>query len=578
MKKEDIISGIEELLAKEAVKTFGKEFGKLTKEFDAIQREEEKAQRQREEDESQEDEVPELSEEEKANNALNKELDDKIKTLIGDFRVKQSEERKQEEDEWKQNLSLKKELIEKLDQLNAEEERIGPAINKFRAIQEEWKTIGNVASDKYHDVQNRYSRAVEQFNYNIGIYKELKSNDLSRNQKIKEELVLEVKALLSQDKIKEIEKSLRIIQEKWAETGPTEQEAWEVLKSEYWDNVKAVQGKIQEFYNQRKSEFNANLKLKIELIEKVQGVMAGNEASTHQEWETVTKEMLEIQEEWNKVGAAKREDNEQARALFRSFFDTFFGEKDVFYSELKAKNKTLKEKKVALIEKAKSLENSTDWKQTADDLIRLQRQWKDVGTVSRGDEQKLWKTFRASCNVFFDAKQAHFEKLDEANAENLVLKQEVIAKIAAYAIEEDVEKSIEQLKSFSSEFNAIGHVPFKEKEAIYNDYKKALESHYNKLELEESEKEKLMFENRLEILKQSVDPAKAFEKEKIHIRNKISTLNDEIVQFENNLGFFSGKGAEKLKEQVAQNVNKVQAEIGSLKIRLRLIPDNYSKE
>lgn len=576
MKREEIISAIEELLTNESLKGLGKEFSSLSKEFNTIKRLEEEKQKQQQQvlEGEEEIEVATISEEDKKENLLNVELNNKIETLIGEFKNRQNSERELEEEEWKKNLTLKKSLIDRLDEVIGEEERIGPAINKFVEIQKEWNSVGNVASDKFQDIQKRYSKAVELFNYNIGIYKELQSNDLKKNQKVKEDLIQEVKDLLGQENIKEVDKLLKKIQQKWDEAGPIEQKEWETLKATYWENVKLVQKKIQDFYDQLKADYNDNLKLKIELIEKAHNVMLNKVTTNHKEWEAVTKEMLEIQEEWNKVGPTKRENNEQARKLFRSYYDTLFAEKQEFYTDLKAKNAKLKEKKVALIEKAKALESSTDWKQTAEDLIQLQKQWKNVGTVSRGEEQKLWETFRASCNAFFDAKQAHFDEMDKANAGNLKLKLAVIAKIEAFKIEADIEKSIQDLKNLSVEFNAIGHVPFKEKEAIYTSYKKALEAHYDGLKLNEADKERLLFENRLEILKQSNDPARAFEKEKIHIRNKISSLNDEIIQSENNLGFFSGKGAEKLKEQVAQNVSKVQEEIDGLKIRLKLIPND----
>ena len=580
MKKEDIISGIEELLTKETTKGFTKEFSQLKKEFNSILREDEKKLKQKEliahQDEEAEDNEANVEE---YDHALNKELDNKINSLIADFEEKQNKERQEQKKEWEQNIVLKRELLESLEQLNVEEERIGPAITQFKKIKEEWNLIGNVAPEKVDDIQNRYSRAIDQFNYNIGIYKQLQSHDLKKNQKTKENLIEEVKSLLDQEKIKEVEKSLKSIQQRWADTGPTSQEAWETLKETYWENVRTVQDKIQEFYDKRKSEFKENLRLKIELIEKVKEIMEREETpSSHREWEAITKEMLQVQEEWNKIGMATPESNEQARTLFRSYYDTFFADKQEFYSGLKAKNEVLKEKKVALIEKAKELETSTDWKQTTEELIQLQKQWKNIGSISRGEEQKLWKTFRTSCDNFFDTKKTHFDKIDEANVGNLKLKQDVIAKIEAFTVSEDLEKSIQELKQFSAEFNTIGHVPFKEKEKIYNDYKKALELHYSQLKLKESEKEKLLFENKLDILKQSVDPSKAFERERINIQNKISSLNDEIVQSENNLGFFSGKGAEKLKEQVAQNVSKIQEQINGLKIRLKLIPRDYSEE
>ena len=572
MEKADIISGIEELLEQETVKGLSKELNVLIKEFNSILEVEENKLKQRKL--AKEEEVAELSKEDKENLVIKKELDGKVESLISEFKARQTTEKQLAEEELKNNLELKIKLVENLEQLNAEEERIGPAIGTFRSIQEEWKSIGKIPSNKNNDIQNRYSKAIEQFNYNIGIYKELKSNDVKKNHTKKEGLILELKELLGQGKIKEVEKSLRIIQQRWDEAGPVDKEAWETLKTAYWGTVKEVQNKIQGFYDQRKSDFNENLKLKIELIEKVQLVMAEYVATSHKEWEAVTKEMLQLQEEWNKVGMTKRENNEQANNLFRSHFDTFFADKQEFYSGMKAANEKLKEGKVALIEKAKVLVTSTDWKQTTEALISIQKQWKNIGTVSRGEEQKLWKTFRATCDKFFEAKQAHFNEMDVANADNLKLKQKVIAKITAFSIDADVKKSIEQLKGLSIEFNAIGHVPFKEKESIYNAYKKGLESHYNQLKLDDTEKETLLFENKIEILKQSADPARAFEKEKTYIRNKISTLKDEIVQSENNLGFFSGKGAEKLKEQVAQNVNKVEEEIGRLKIKLRLIPEN----
>ncbi|MEZ4889036.1 MAG: DUF349 domain-containing protein [Crocinitomicaceae bacterium] len=473
------------------------------------------------------------------------------------------------------NLSKKKALINKLRDIIQNEEKIGAAFSALKEIQETWKEIGDIPRDVRHDIQSEYSRLVEDFFYNINIYKELKEHDLKRNLQLKQEVIEKLKQLQNLTSIKEIEADLKALQNEWEDVGPVNNNDWELLKDEYWKNVHACYSKINAHYEDRRAALMKNLEQKQAILNQITERIDQIPASTDVKfWNHETKEILNFQEEWKKVGFGPRKENDEIWTAFRAQCDRFFNLKKEFYSNIQDKFDVIAEKKKEIIAKANELKDSTDWKKTSMQLINLQNRWKELGNAGMRHEQKLWKQFRHACDVFFDNKQKFFSEADAEFESNLAAKNAVIEKIKAYTMPEDKKQVIADLKQFTNEFNTIGKVPMKVKDAVYNAYKAALDVHYNALKLEGEEKNKIMFQARIDTLAGSPDAARLFAREKADIRKKIDLLNHDILQLENNLGFFANsKGADTLKKEVEKKIERAKNEILALRQRIKLIPN-----
>lgn len=500
-------------------------------------------------------------------------LNDTFRELYAAFQEKRKAQLEAQRAEENENLKQKKLLLAQLQSVIEEEEHIGKAYATQKEIQEKWKQIGDIARDKRQEIQKEYSRLMEVFFYNIKIYKELKEHDLRRNQQIKLEIIEKLKKLADHKAIREVEQELKTLQNEWEEIGPTFQSEWEAIKEDYWSTVKVLFERIKEFYDTKREEMQRNIELKKELIEKARAIqVASEQVSSHKEWEDQTAELLKIQEEWKTIGFGPRKENEDVWKEFRGICDTFFSAKKGFYQERTSEFDAVKAKKEALIAQVNGLKESTEWKTTTQQILNIQQNWKKIGSAGPKFEQKLWKDFRAVCDAFFQNKQAYFDSLDSQNAENLTAKEALIAKIESYQPTEDKKQTLLDLKLFSEEFNAIGNVPFKEKDRVFNAYKKALDQHYNSLDLKGAEKEKVLFKAKLDTLSASPNADRLLEDERRHIVQQVQKLEQEIRQLDNNLGFFGrSKGAEALKKDVEKKISDARKRIDEHKQRLQLI-------
>ncbi len=475
-----------------------------------------------------------------------------------------------------ENLKQKKSLIERLKDVIENEEKIGSAFTSYKEIHENWKKVGDIPRDKREAIQKEYSRLLEIFFYNIKIYKELKDHDYKRNQQLKEALIFKLKQLRTANlPVREAEANLRALQDEWEEIGPVQNEEWESLKNAYWETVRGVYEKFNEHYEQQRVVLKENIDAKKALIQQLATITSEIESlKTAKDWDQKTKEVLALQEAWKKIGFGSRKENEQVYQEFRKHCDVFFQAKKDFSKEIEGKFKDIADKKRALIEEAKSLCNSQDWKNTSEKLIRLQKQWKESGNAGHRFENKLWTEFRAACNVFFEAKEAHFKEQDDANAANLSAKNELIAELEAWNLPADKNEALQSLRSFQDRFNAMGQVPIKHKNTVYQAFKKAIDAKYAALKLEGQEKENILFKAKIDNLESSPDRAKLFQYEKNDIRKQIDGLNKEIMLLENNLGFFAkSKGADALRADVEKKVKHAQERIQGLKMKLKLIPN-----
>jgi hypothetical protein len=474
-----------------------------------------------------------------------------------------------------ENLKAKKTLMTQLKDVIENEENIGAAYGAYKEIHEKWKAIGDIPREQRDQIQQDYSRLLEVFFYNMKIYRELKDHDLKRNSQLKLAIVEQLEQLKNKQSIRDIETSLKTIQNEWEEVGPVANEEWEKLKDNYWASVREIYEKINLFYDERRTTLLENLeKKKAHLITTKAIIDAISSYDSVKTWEDATKNLLAIQENWKTIGFGPRKENEEVWQEFRAMCDDFFAKKKAFFGTIQEKFTKIGDQKQALVDQVIALKGSTDWKATGEKIVGLQKQWKTIGHAGQKLEQKLWSDFRGACDTFFNARQKHFEEQDKQLEVNLLAKQTIIQAVESYVVPEDKKQALADLKEFTTSFNSAGRVPLKDKDSNYLAFKKAIDSHYSKLKLEGQEKDQVFFQARIDTLSSSPEASRLFAKEKAEIRQQIEQLKGDILQYENNLGFFAkSKGADALRKDVEGKINHSKNKIDSLIRKLKMIPN-----
>jgi hypothetical protein len=474
----------------------------------------------------------------------------------------------------KENLKLKRSLIERLQQVIENEENIGAAYNAQKEIHETWKKVGDIPRDKRDEIQRDYSRMLEIFFHNMKIYRELKDHDYHRNAQLKLSLINQLEALKNSNAIKDMEGALKTLQNEWEEIGPVQNEEWEKLKTNYWDAVRAVYEKINQFYNERRNSQLHNLAKKNELVSQIRLINDKLvEYDSSKSWEKATEQVIKTQNDWKLIGQAPRKENDDVWKEFRAACDVFFEAKKEFFKVIETKQKEVVDKKRKLIDQAKNIQESTDWKGTSEKLIRLQKEWKNSGNAGQRFENKLWAEFRAACDVFFNAREENLKEQQSALVVNADLKKQLIDKISQLELTGDKKADLTTLKELNDEFKAIGNVPNEQRDEINQLFRKGMDSQYEKLNIDSNEKELILFKSRFDTVPSGSNRMDFIQKERSALRKQIDQLNAEAIQMETNLSFFSrSKGADNLRKEVDQKVGVIQQKIEVLKRKLKAIP------
>ncbi len=502
-------------------------------------------------------------------------LDNRFSELMHILSDRQSKFRKMKADEVDSKYKEKEAVIAELEKLISEETNIGKAFNTFKDLQNRWNEIGNVPTREYKNLQSIYHRHVHNFYYNMKLSKDLRELDFKRNFEHRTQLLSKIESLLPMDSIKGIERMINLYRMEWSELGPTSPETIEPLRNKYRELIGQVFQKIRDFYQERQKEELTNIDAKKALLVRAQGIAEEN-FDTPKQWQTMTDTFNGIFEEWKKLGYGPKKENEQVWNEFRAALNKFYGKKREFFGDLKKTHKTNKDKKVAIIEKAEAIANAAheSWDEVTKQVLQLQKDWKEAGHIEQWEENKLWKKFREACDKFFNNKREHFSSRDTEQAENLAKKEELIKRIEAFTPSGKTDEDLRQLRDFAAEFKNIEHVPIRDKNRIWDRYKKALDSKYDAMKLESSNLHLEKFRSNVEMLSQSEEAGNLLRKEKSMIKEKINKLQATISQYENNLGFFrNSKNMGGLLQEVEQNLTRAKEEIEMLKKKLKLFSD-----
>ena len=473
----------------------------------------------------------------------------------------------------RENIKLKKGLLDELKGIIESEENIGSAFNAYKRIHETWKKIGDIPRDQRDSIQKEYSRLLEIFFYTMRIYREIKDHDYKRNLQLKQKVLHKLQQLRNEEEeIKLVEQQLRILQDEWEEIGPVANDEWELLKPKYWETVRQIYEKINVHYEAQRQVYVQNIASKKSLVEAIQALIAASaEAKSIKDWDKLVDRLKAIQEEYKKIGPGARKENEAVWKAFRAACDEFFEGRKAFNKSQQDIFSAHIEKKKALILSVQSLKDSTDWKNAAQQIIGYQKQWKTIGNTGRA-ENKLWAEFRAACDAFFNARDEANQSAETERVQNANLKRDVIERIKTIDTATKAD-ALKALRALAAEFSEIGQVPHAVKDEIYAAYKAALDEKYSALAVSAKEKEEMAFTSKLESMQASPDRLKLLQKERAEIRKQIERLEQEANRMETNLSFFArSKGADSLRADVEKKIADLQAQGAKLKARLKQIP------
>ncbi len=502
-------------------------------------------------------------------------LDNNFNDCLRILSDRESKFKRVKKDEVHSKMKAKEEVINELQKLISEETNIGKAFNAFKDLQAKWNEIGNIPTREYKNIQSVYHRHAHNFYYNMKLSKDLKELDFKRNLEFRTQLLAKIESLLQIESIRGMERMIKLYRMEWSELGPTAPEKTDELRSRYRELIGEVYQKVREFYKERQKEEHTNLAAKKVLLERAQKI-SEEKFDTPKQWQTMTDTLQQILVEWKQIGFAPKAENEKMWEDFRTSLKVFYTNKRFYFGELKKVNKGNREKKVAILTKAEELATAVheDWDAITKQVLQLQKDWKESGHIDSWDENKLWKKFRESCDKFFEAKRASFGERDAGQVKNLEKKEELIKRLEEFKPSGKAEDDMNKLREFSAEWKTIDHVPYKEKQRIYEKYKKVLDTKYDSLKLEGSQMHLIKFRNNVELLAQSEDSGNLMRKERSTIQDKIKRLQATINQYENNLGFFSNsKNMGGLLKEVEDNLAKAKEELQMLQKKLKMFSE-----
>ena len=481
-------------------------------------------------------------------------VEENFKAVYADYKKERAEFNREQDARREENLATKKAIIEELKAMVENNEDASASFPAFRELQNRWREAGPVPVTAYRDINDTYQFYVEKFYDMVKISRDLRDLDFQKNLEAKEKFCEIAEKLAENENVVNAFHELQKLHEQWKEFGPVAKEK----REDVWNRFKAatavINKRYQAHFEDRKEEQVANLAAKQELCELVEAI-AEKEVTSSSEWNDLSRQIEEIQAKWRTIGFATRKENQKIYDRFRAACDKFYGRKRDYYAGFKDSMNANYDKKMAIIEKAEALKSSTEWKKATDQFIELQKQWKEIGAVPRKKSEQIWKRFRAACDEFF-AERDKQAKPENDFYGNLKAKKKLIEEIEAYVPSEDQEANAEALRAFNARWQEIGHVPFKEKDAVNTAFRNAVRAKFP--------------------VSQSAPRAaagragKAPRTEKDILLEKYRSLQQDVTTYENNIGFFSAsKNSEPLIKQMQERIEQAKAELKELEQKIR---------
>jgi len=489
------------------------------------------------------------------------------------IREKRSQIMKEQEEEKEKNLRRKQEIIEKIKAMATSPEEANKSYQEFKVLQQEWKEIKSVPATHANELWRNYQLYVEQFYDLLKLNSEAREYDFKKNLELKTKLCETAERLTEEEDVVSAFHQLQKLHEEYREIGPVAKD----LREQVWARFKAastiVNKRHQQHFEDLRAKEGENLERKTALCEKAEAIVA-RDIKSASDWEKATKEIIDIQGEWKTIGFAPQKMNVKIFERFRSTCDIFFARKAEFFKHLKETYKENADKKRALIEKAKEMMDSTDWKSTTDKFIALQKEWKKIGVTPRKIGDQLWEEFLGACNHFFENRNANTSGQRSEEHANLDKKRDVIERLKALLENADTNAQGE-VQKLIEEFNAIGHVPFKEKDNVYDEFHATVDQVYKKLNISVAKKTLSNFKNKIK--NAAAKGESALDSERARLMRQYETLKSEIQTYENNLGFLNAqsKKGNSLVDEMNRKVQKLKDDMNLVREKIKAIDAEY---
>lgn len=498
---------------------------------------------------------------------LEDELESQFKQLLADAKQKRAEYTAQQEAIKTENLQKKRAIIQQIEEIIADPDNINRQFPRVQQLQQEFREIGPVPATDDTDIWKQYQLAVEHFYDLLKINKELRDYDFRKNLEIKQQLCAEAEALDDETDILVAFRRLQELHNIWRETGPVAKD----LREDIWQRFKNASAVINKkhlaFFEERKAHEKENADAKTALCEQIEEIKT-DELKSYAAWEEATKKIIALQELWRKLGFASRKVNAQLFARFRQACDNFFAGKAEFFKRAKEEMAENLAKKIALCEQAEALQDSTEWRKTADALVELQKQWKTIGPVAKKHSDQVWRRFIAACDHFFERKKADSKDSRAAEHENLAAKRQIIAEIVT-AVESQADDAAQTVRDLMSRWTTIGHVPYKEKDKLFAEFRQAVDNAFEKLDMRGARAALSRFESSIQ-----GNPERA-RSERERLVRAYEQKCAELKTFENNMGFLNAKSqsGSSLVKDMERRIERIKEDIATLEQKIKLIDE-----
>lgn len=493
--------------------------------------------------------------------------EDEYKAAMNIIKEKRAEQQREEERIREENGLRKEAILDRIQAMvnNADKEQA--SYNDFKALQQEWKSIGEVPATKQTDLWKRYQQLTERFYDILKLNIEFREYDFKKNLEAKTHLCEAAERLADEEDVISAFHQLQKLHQEYRETGPVAKE----LREEIWERFKAASSAVnkrhQQHFEELKKRENDNLEKKTAICERIEAIEYDT-LTTYAHWNEKTQEVIAMQEEWKTIGFAPQKMNTKIFERFRAACDKFFMLKAEFFKSMKDNLVINLEKKIALCEQAEALQDSTDWKATADKLAALQREWRTIGAVAKKHSDAVWKRFITACDTFFEKRKEAGSSQRTEEQENLAKKKEVIAALTAIDPENATEEDANKLHELIRTWNSIGHVPFREKDKIYKQYKALIDRLFDALHESEASKKVARF-------KDSIKEGMNVGRERERLLRAYENMCNEIKTYENNLGFLtaSSKSGNSLVAEMQRKMEKLKADAEVVLRKIRALEE-----
>lgn len=498
------------------------------------------------------------------------ELEEQFKSLYAEIKEKRAAYNAAQDALKAENLAKKREIISKINEIAEDADNVNRQYSTVQQLQQDFKAIGEVPSENDTEVWKSYQVAVERFYDLLKMNKELRDYDFKKNLEQKQALCAEAEALDEESDIVDAFKKLQQLHTSWREIGPVSKEIREELWTRFKNASAVINKKYQSFFEERKANEKKNAEGKEALCVKIEAISTDN-LKTYAAWDEATKAIIGLQEDWKKLGFASRKVNTELFARFRKSCDEFFAKKAEFFKRMKDELAANLAKKIELCEKAEALKDSTEWKKTTDALIALQKEWKTVGPVVKKHSDAVWKRFIAACDAFFEEKKKQNVNVHSVEHENLKQKKDIIAQINSILENKETEDAPNKVRELMKKWQEVGHVPYKEKDKVYAEYKAAIDKAFEQLDMKAKKARMANFANSIN---QMSDTGKVYHERERLVR-AYEMKSQELKTYENNLGFFNAqsKSGNSLVKEMERKIANIKEEIAMLEQKIKLIDE-----